>query len=165
MSRWAILARRSSEKSGACVRRTAPTLSVAVSGQRARSADEHERAHVVHRPPHEEPKVATVIDQRAHEADGLRRVVRRDRIEQRARLFPVRRAEQLVDIADPDLALGEGRDLIEDALGVAERALRMARDRLEGRGLDRPLLALGDRGELLDHLLVRDPAQIEALRP
>ena len=127
--------------------------------------DEHEGPHVIHRPAHEQPQVAPIVDEGAHETDGLRRVVGGERIEQRARLLPVGRAEELVDILDPDLALGEGGDLIEDALRVAEGALRVTRDRLQRGRLDLHLLGLRDRGELLDHHLVRDPAEIEALGP
>ncbi len=120
---------------------------------------------MIHRATHEQAQVAAVVHERAHEADGLRRVVHGDRVEQRARLLPVSRTEQLVHVLDADLALGERRDLVEDALGVTERALGVARDRLERRRLNLHLLFLRDHRELLDHRLVRDPAEVEPLRP
>ena len=119
---------------------------------------------MVERATNEEPQVASLVDETAHEAHAGRAVVRRKGVEERAGLLPFRDAEQLVDILDLHRPVGEGRDHVEDALRVAERALRVPRDRLERGGLALELLLLADRGELFDHPRVRDAAEVEALR-
>ena len=68
----------------------------------------------------EEPQVAAVIHQLSDETHARGPVVRGDRVEERARLLPFGDAEELVDVDDADLAIGERADHVEDALGVPQ---------------------------------------------
>src|SRR5205814_2841910 len=96
--------------------------------------DLHEGAHVVEAASDEKPQVATIIDELADETNSRGPVIRGDRIEQCARLLPLGDAEELVYVGDADVANRERRDHVEDALGIPQRTLCVACDRLKRRG-------------------------------
>src|SRR5437667_1143277 len=81
-----------------------------------------------------------------------------------AEVSPFGHAEELVDVRELHPALGERGDHVEDALRVAQRALRVPSDRLERGRLACQALLLADLRELSDDALVRDPPKVEALR-
>src|SRR5439155_17600634 len=133
-------------------------------GRVAGRAREHERAGVFDRAADKETEVASVVDEAADELHALRSIRSGERIKKRRGLLPVRRAEQVVDFLQRDGSIGERDDHVQHALGIAKGALRVARDRIERSWIGAELLLLDDVRELRDHALVRNAAEVEALR-
>ena len=71
--------------------------------------------------------------------------------------------EDIQHIAFGDFFAAKRDQLIEHRLGVAQAALRSARDRVRGRRLERDLLLPGDELQMLRDQVRRDAMEIESL--